>query len=172
MATVRASYYGGAAAEPAGVTAETGIKFNRADDQAGTGAPVPIPQSAGTNFSWIKNLALEVTTGGATAISNRRISMSAAATTGLFLHFKATTYAQPASGNKPTDDATTNGVTPSTFTAMTTSTQVYDAASVSASSTGRNGSIVQVVAGVDNTYTGSPGNNTTLPTIRLTYDEA
>lgn len=169
-ATVRASYFGGAASEPAGVTAESGVKFNREDTQSGT-TPIPIPTATGTNYSWLKNLALEVTATSSTAISNRRISMSGAPSAGLTLHFKAAAYAQPASGNMPAA-AGTNDATPATYTLMTTSTQVYDSASVSTGSAGRNGSMVLIVLGVSNLFTGGAGSATSLPNIIATYDEA
>src|SRR3954464_15517345 len=98
-ATVRASYFGGAGSEPAGVNAETGAKLNRDDTLTGT-TPIPIPTATGTNYSWFKNLALEVTTLAATAISNRKLSLSGAPSAGLTLHFKAAAYTQPTGGNQ------------------------------------------------------------------------
>lgn len=169
-ATVRASYYGASATEPAGVNAETGCKLNREDTQNGT-TPVPIPTATGTNYSWIKQLALEVTATSSTAITNRRVSMSSAPSAGLTLHFKAGAYVQPATGNMPAA-AGTNDATPATYTLMTTSPQVYDAASVSTGSAGRNGSLVQIVMGVSNLFTGGAGSATVVPNAVFTYDEA
>jgi hypothetical protein len=153
--------------------AEGGIKFNREDTATGT-TPVPIPTATGENYSWIKNLVLYVTTLGTTSISNRRISMSTTAATGLFLYWKAVTvasYAQAASGNMPAGVGT-NGTTPATYTLMTTTPAVYDAASVSSGSTGTNGGMAVCVMGVDFTFAGGPGSATALPSLVLTYDEA
>lgn len=178
-ATVRASYFGGAASEPAGVTAESGITFNRADSQTGTSSPIPVPTATGTNFSWIKNLALEVTTAAspATTISNRRIAAASGPATGLALFYKAAAYAQPASGNMPTASGS-NGNTPAGYTALTdyvggaSAASTYDATGASGGTTGRNGAMIQVVLGVDNTYTGGAGTAIALPNLSFVYDEA
>jgi len=153
--------------------AETGAKFSREDSLAGT-TPVPIPTATGTNFSWIKNFVLAVTTLGTTNISNRRISMSGAAASGLQLFWKGVavaSYVQAASGSMPTASGT-NGATPAGYTLMTTSLVVYDSASVSSGSTGPNGMMAVCCLGVDFTFAGGPGSATALPSISLTYDEA
>lgn len=154
--------------------AEGGVKFSRDDSiNAGT-TPVPIPTATGTNYSWIKNLVLAVTTVGTTNMSNRRVSLSATPTTGLTLDFKGVavaSYAQAATGNMPAA-AGTNGAVPATYTGATTSLQVYDATSVATSSTGPNGQMCVMVMGVDNTYVGGAGSAVSLPNVVLTYDEA
>lgn len=160
----------------AGVTAEGGIKFNREDTLVGT-TPIPIPTATGTNFSWIKNLALDVTTAGTTAISNRRIYLASAPATGLNVFYKSVvsgSYAQSASGNLPAAGGA-NGATPAGYTAMATSlggSTAYDASSVSTATQGINGSLAVCVAAVDFSFAGGPGNATALPNILLTYDEA
>ena len=173
MATVQARVFTGAS-EGTGASAEGGVKFNREDTASGT-TPIPKPTATGTNYSWNKNLGLYVTGGGgSTAITNRKVALAAAAATGLTLHFKdgGATYAQATSGNKPTDDGAANGATPTGFTAMTTSYQTWDAASEAATDSDRNGNLVTVVLGVDNTYAGGASTNVTLPDISLQYDEA
>lgn len=153
--------------------AETGAVFNRADSLTST-TPVPIPTATGENYSWLKNFVLAVTTIGTTNISNRRISQSAAAATGLYLYWKAVavaSYAQSAVGNMPAGVGT-NNTTPSTYTLMTTTPAVYDATSVSSGSTGPNGGMCVVVLGCDFLFTGGPGSATALPSLIVTYDEA
>lgn len=153
--------------------AEGGITWDLADSATDTTTPIAVPTTTGTVFSWIKNLVLYVTATGTTTISNRRVSMSGAASTGLALFWEAVTvgsYAQAASGNRPTASGS-NGATPSGFTAMTTTATVYDSASVASSSTGTNGKMAVCVFGVDNTYTGGPGTAIAVPSIILTYDE-
>src|SRR5262245_12048492 len=168
MATLRLDYFGGSASEPTGVSAETGFVFNREDSQSGTTTPVPKPTATGTNYSWKKNLALKVTAATATSISNRTARWGTSPTSGLFGYFKDDpTYSQPASGNKPTDSGT-NGATPATYTALTTTGQSYQATSVSAGSTGRNGDFCVVVAGIDNTYAGAAG-SIALPDLIVGY---
>lgn len=180
-AVTRLDYYNGASpvltgASYAGVTAEGGIKFNRDDTLTGT-TPIPIPTATGTNFSWLKNLALDVTTVGTTNISNRRIYLGSAPASGLNVFYKSVatgSYAQAAVGNLPAAGGT-NGATPSGYTALATSlggSTAYDASSVASSTLGVNGTLAVVVAGVDFSFAGGPGSATALPTLNITYDEA
>jgi hypothetical protein len=180
-AVTRMDYYNGASpvftgASFAGVTAEGGFKFNRDDTLSGV-TPIPIPGATGTNFSWLKNLALDVTTVGTTTISNRRIYAGSAPATGIGLFYKSVvigSYAQAASGNLPAASGS-NGATPAGYTAMATSlggSTAYDASSVASSTLGVNGSLAVIVAGVDNLFVGGPGSATALPTINITFDEA
>jgi hypothetical protein len=121
----------------------------------------------------MKQLALQVTVaGGGTAISNRRIHYATAPATGLGLHFlgNATYVDQTGTPSIPTASGS-NGATPSTYTAMTGSAQVYDSASVT-TNTGKNGNYVRVVLGVDNTYAGGANASAAVPNLVLTYDEA
>lgn len=171
-ATVQAQYFGASATLPAGVTAETGIKFNREDTQTGTTGTIPIPTATGTNYSWYKQLALAVTATSTTSMSNRRVALASNPATGLLIHFKgAATYVQASSGNMPAASGS-NGAVPATYTQVTTSNQVWDNTSVSTGSTGQNGNFVLLVLGVDNTYAGGAGSAISLPNILLTYDEA
>ena len=180
-ATCRLDYYNGSSptftgGSYAGVTAEGGIKFNLDDTLTGA-TPIPIPTATGTNFSWIKNLALDVTTAGTTSISNRRIYLGSSPSTGLNVFYKSVvtgSYAQAASGNKPTDSGS-NGATPAGYTVMATSlggASNYDASSVATSTLGVNGSLAVCVCSVDFTFAGGPGSATALPDIKLTFDEA
>jgi hypothetical protein len=154
--------------------AEGGITFQLADSATATTPPVSVPTATGTNYSWIKNLVLAVTGTGTTNITNRTIAMGSSPTTGLKLHFKdvaVASYAQAASGNRPTASGS-NGATPAGYTAMTTSAQQYDNTSVATSGTGANGDLAVCVAGIDNSYVGGAGSAISLPTINLAYDEA
>lgn len=180
-ATVRASYFGASGTEPAGSTAETGIVFSRSDAKApsaGT-SPIPKPTATGTAFSWIMQLALEVTATGTTSITNRKIAASGAFTSGLNVFFGVQgTYRQPASGNKPSDSGS-NGATPATagagapasYAAVTTTPATVDNASVATSGAGRNGGFAECVFAVDNTYAGGAG-AISLGNLLFTYDEA
>jgi hypothetical protein len=170
-ATLRISYFGANASEPAGASASGGFKFNTEDTQSGTAA-VSRPLSTGTNFSWIKQLATEVTATAATAISNRKAYLSGAPTTGLLLHFKqAASYVQAASGNQPSASGS-NGATPAGYTALSTTPQTYDSGSDAASGAGRSGDFCVLVAGVSNNYAGGAGNAIALPDFKIDYDEA
>lgn len=154
--------------------AEGGASFNLADSLTDTTTPVAIPSSPGTNFSWIKNFSLAVTGTGTTHITNRRISLSGSTASGIQLFWKdvaVASYAQAASGNKPSNSGS-NGATPAGYTLMTTSPAQWDNTSVATSGSGPNGDMVVVVAGVDNTYAGGAGASTSLPSLTINYDEA
>lgn len=153
--------------------AEGGCTFNLADSITST-TPISIPTTTGTNFSWIKNLAIAVTGTGTTNMSNRTVKMGSSPSTGLNLWWKdvaQASYAQAASGNRPASSGS-NGATPTGYTSMTTSTQQWDNTSHATSATGPNGDMVVVVLGVDNSYTGGAGSAVSLPNIVLSYDEA
>ena len=154
--------------------AEGGVTFNLADNITDTTTPISVPTSIGTVFSWIKNLAIAVTSTGTTNMTNRTVKMSGSPSTGLALFFKdvaQASYAQAASGNRPASSGS-NGATPAGYTAMTTSAQQWDNTSHSTGSTGPNGDMCVVVMGVDATYTGGAGTAISLPNILLSYDEA
>lgn len=181
-ATVRADYYGGSAGEPAGVSAETGIVYSLSDAQApasGT-APISKPAGAGTAFSYIMLLALNVTASAATSLFNRTIAFGSVVTSGSTVFFAdQPTYRQPSGGNHPAPDGSDGPATPSpagggapgSYAEITTTPQGWDASSVSAGVTGRNGDFVELVFGVDSTYAGGSGRET-LPDHSLAYDEA
>jgi hypothetical protein len=178
-ATVRMSYWSGAS--PTSASAETGIVFSRSEAQApaaGT-APIPIPTSTGTNYSWIMQLGLEVTSTGTTSINNRTIKYASSETAHTRVWFAdQATYRRAVSGNKPTDSGTGSVATPTpagsgapgSYTALTTSAQVWDNTTVATSSAALNGDYVELVFGVDNSYT-SGGGQVTLPNLTITYDE-
>jgi hypothetical protein len=154
-------------------TAESGLKWNREDTLAGT-TPVPIPGATGTNYSWLKSLALYVTVVGTTSMSNRRIQMSGAPATGLTFSWKAVavaSYVQSAVGNLIAASGTNDAV-PSTYTAMTTSPVQYDNTGVATTSTGPSGSMAVCVAGLSNLYVSGAGNANAAPSLIFTYDEA
>lgn len=180
-ATIRVSYYGASAGEPAGSTAETGITFSRSDAKvpaAGT-APTPIPTATGTNYSWIMLLAFEVTATDTTSINNRTVRYATSVTAGLALFFGNTsTYRQPASGNKPADSGSAGPATPTpaganapgSYTGLTTSAQQWDNTTTATSSTGRKGNFCELVFGADNSYAGG-GGQAALPNLTMAYDE-
>lgn len=180
-ATIRVSYFGASASEPAGATAETGITFSQSDAQvpaAGT-SPIPIPTATGTNYSWIMLLAFEVTATSTTSINNRTVKLATSITSGLALFFGNTsTYRRPASGNKPADSGSAGPATPTptgtsapgSYTALTTSAQQWDNTTTATSSTGRKGNFCELVFGVDNSYAGG-GGQASLPNLTFTYDE-
>lgn len=172
-ATVRASIYIGAAEPSTGTSAETGLKFNREDTQSGT-TPIAIPTAAGTAYSWIKHLALDVTATGDTSITNRTVARSSAPPAGILIHFKSTdVYAQASSATRPADSAVGDDQTPAGYTALTTTPQAYHANSVGTSS-GRNGQFCETIIGVSSTatYVSGAGSAIAIPNLYLGYDES
>lgn len=162
------------ATEGTGASAESGIKFNKEDTASGT-TPISKPSATGTNYSWYKNLALYCTSGGgATALTNRKIRIATAASTGITLHFKdgTGTYTQAGSGNAPADNASVDDATPAGYTLMSTSMQTWDSGSASAVNTTRNSNFVKVICGIASTYAGGAGSAIALPNLELQYDEA
>lgn len=172
-ATIRMSYYGGNASEPAGVTAESGFKMNKADSISGT-TPVSKPTATGTNFTYVKQLALEVTGTGSTTIGTLQVKMGSSPSTGLGLHFLGSaTYLDQTGGTGAGSDSGSNGASPSGYSAMTTSYQTYDATTgISTGSTGRKGTFCRVVCGVDNLYVGGAGTAISLPDVLIQYTES
>lgn len=171
-ATIRISYYGGNASEPAGATAESGFKFNRADSLSGT-TPVVKPSATGTAFSFVKQLALEVTGTSATTIGTLRVKLGSSLTSGLTVGFLGhATYLDQTGGTGAGSDSGSNGAVPSGYTAATTSYQTYDSATgISVNSTGRKGNFCRLVAGVDNSYAGGAGSVTAMPDVSIEYTE-
>lgn len=172
-ATVRASIWTGSS--PTAANAESGIKFNRSESQTDTTTPVPKPTSAnGTNYSWPKVLALEITgADAATTLSNRRIHRASSPAAGITMWYKDDndTY------NRPTtvaaaDNASADDATPAGYSAMPSSATQFDAGADSAGATGRSGDYVSVAVGISTLYTGGGSTNVTLPNIVLTYDES
>lgn len=172
-ATIRMSYYGANASEPAGVTAESGFKFNKADSISGT-TPISKPTATGTAFSYVKQLALEVTGTGTTTIGTLQVKMGSSPSTGLGLHFLGNaTYLDQTGGTGAGSDSGSNGASPSGYSAMTTSYQTYDATTgISTGSTGRKGTFCRTVCGVDNNYAGGAGTGISLPDISIQYTES
>lgn len=147
----------------------TAPKFGT-DDAVQSSTPVQIPTTTGTNYSAFKNLYLNVTVAGATSITNRQIKLASALASGLAAFWKANTgsYVQ---GSAPTSSGSNGPATPSGYTLMSTAYAQWDNTSVSTGSTGKNGGYVQVLIGVDSTYTGGGGAHS-LSSISLQYDEA
>jgi hypothetical protein len=142
---------------------------------------VPIPTSAGVNFSYLKALNLAVTSTSTTTISNRTIRLSAGLSAGLGLHWKAVTQAnygsqidQTSATKAPADTTGTNNAAtaPSGYAATTTSAVQWDNTSQSTAATGIGTvSLVATLLAVDNSYGGGPG-SAALGNIILGYDEA
>jgi hypothetical protein len=158
------------------------FKFGR-DDSVTSTSPLPIPTTTGTHFSYLKYLGLyTVSSGGATSISNRKVSLASALATGLAVWWYATAaYVQNAGatgttvGDYPADSGS-SGATPAspgafTYAALTTTPAAYDSSTVLTANTALNGKYVVFVLAVADTYAGG-GGPATLPNVIYTYDEA
>lgn len=178
-ATVRIAYASGAG--PALANGESGVVLSRTEAQAPASgvAPVPIPNSPGTNYSWPMVIVLEVTATSTTTISNRQIYGNGAGAANTRLWWGAlAAYRQAAVGLKPPDVGTqplttptpTGAGAPASYAQVTTTPTLYDNTGVSTGSTGANGAFVELVAGVDSNYTGGSG-RPSLGTLSISYDE-
>lgn len=153
-------------------SAEGGVTFGR-DDSVTSTTPIPKPTSTGTAYSYYKTLHLQVTGGGgSTSISDRQIKWGSSPSTGLYGFFKdgGTSYTQ-ATGNLASDSGT-QGATPATWTALTTSPQTWHAGSVAATNSTRNGDYVLTGVGIGDNYAGGAGSAIALPDLVLSYTEA
>lgn len=152
-AVVEFDFVGGAGTIGTGVSAEGGFKFSRIDDLSGT-TPIPIPTSAGTNYSFYKPMALKVTTisSPVTTINNFTIRITSGSNpAGITMFFKGVaqgSYAQAAVGTQVAPNGTTNDATPATYTLMTNSAQQWDATGASSGTTGLKGLMVYLLLGV------------------------
>lgn len=153
-------------------SAEGGFTFGR-DDNVTSTATIPKPIATGTAYSWQKSLLLMVTSGGGTtSITDRQIKLGSAAATGLYPFFKdgGGTYAQATA--VVAADSGTQGATPATWTALTTTAQTWHAASVAATNSTRNGNFVLVGLGVGDNYAGGASSAAAVPDLVLSYTEA
>lgn len=179
-ATVQGQFFGASATLPAGVNAESGVTWNREDTQTGT-TPIPIPVSAAVNFSYLKVVQVAVTATSTTTINNRTVRGSSALATGLGWHWKtdtqanwATTFNQQSGSKASGDTVGSNNATvaPSGYTAITTSSVLYDNTSQATSSTGIGSALLLgVEVAVDASYAGGAG-TASLGNLILAYDEA
>lgn len=165
----------GATESTARASAESGIKFNRADSQSGT-TPIPIPTATGTNYSWYKSMYLycNSATGAGTSISAKNVRLNGAPATGLAVVYDnvGDTYTQAAAVLAADASGGSPPATPAGYTAMTTSDVEYDAAADTSANNTRMGDILQVGLAVGSNYAGGGGSAQTVPSIIFTYTEA
>jgi len=174
-ASMKAYLSTGAAEGTARASAETGIKFNRADSQSGT-TPIPIPTATGTNYSYYKSMYLycDSGTGAGTSISDKKLSLSGAPDTGLAVVYKTVvdTYTQAAAVLASDASGGSPPATPATYTAATTTPTTYDAASDTSTNATRAGDIIQVGLAVGSNYAGGGGSAQAVPSLIFTYTES
>src|SRR5438477_166778 len=110
--------------------------------------------------------------GGSTSFTTRQIKFGSAPATGLYGFFKdgGTSYAQAAAVLAA--DSGTQGATPATWTALTTSPQTWDAASAAAVNSTRNGDFVLVGVGLGDQYAAGAGSANACPDLILSYTES
>ena len=178
-ATIEADYYNGVG--PTRASAEAGFKFNREDTISGT-TPIPIPTATGTNFSYHKAFALYCSAGGgSTSLLNRKIYTNGApsdANAKLWWTLFATdTYSQAtavASADSGADNSTpATGTYGQAWAAVPTTSgtaTTWDAATVAATNTTKNGKYLVVCCGVASIFAAGAG-SFALPDFKFQYDE-
>lgn len=180
MAATTAIYrYTGAGGTGASVAA--GLKLTRDDSNTGTTAvPIPPAGTPATNFSFPAVVALYVTTGTGSTISNKRVYQSGSNPSGFQLFHNdeattpatSTTYTQQNAAVAAT--STTVATPPTGYVAMTTSTAgtVFDStsATIANAASGIASKYMYVVMGADDTATTT--GNVTLASVNVVYDES
>jgi hypothetical protein len=183
-ATVLIEWFGNSPTEPTGQSVEgspPGLKFTRDQTPGGGTPPTPIPiPTAGTPgatvFSFPKQLALVVTTGGGTtSLLNRRVSAASTPSVPPGIGLWARGNPTYANDTVPldSDNTTANGATPSGYFPIPIAPAAplaYDNSLVACTTGARNGWFCVVGIGVSLNYTLGAG-NLSLPAIQITYDE-
>lgn len=152
----------------------TTAKFNRVDTLTGTTA-IPTPTSTGTNFSYIKTFAIDITATGSLSMTNVKIEkVTSEATTGTKLwHYTGHASYTQATG-APTATGDNNSTAPTFNGASATAMPALGAGSTYAagafSTTGRQGNMVEVGLGVDATNV-TAGSAVSVPSLRFTWTE-
>lgn len=169
----------GAGPSWADVGATTAI-WNRVDSLTGT-TVIPTPTATGTNFSYVKSFAINVTATGSLTMTDARFGKVAAeATTGTKLWHRSdhaegsyiqATAAPTATGDNNTTAPAMNG----TNAAVTAVPLISGPPSVYSagphSTTGRKGNLIEVALGVDATNT-TAGAAVATPTLRWQWTES
>lgn len=178
-ATTNINRYTGAGGTGASVAA--GLKLTRDDSNTGTTAvPIPPTGTPATNFSFPAVIALYVSSGTGSTISNKRVYQSGGNPTGyqLFHNDEATTPATSTTYTQQnaavTSTTTTIATPPAGYAVMTTSTTgtVFDSTgtTIANAASGIASKYMYVAMGTDNTATTT--GNITLASINIVYDEA
>lgn len=177
-ATTNINRYTGAGG--AGASVAAGLKLTRDDSNTGTTAvPIPPTGTPATNFSFPAVIALYVSSGTGSTLSNKRVYQSGGNPTGfqLFHNSDATTPATSATYTQQNaavaSTSTAISTPPAGYVAMTTSTSgtVFDAtgATIANAGSGIASKYMYVVMGADQTATTT--GNVTLASINVLYDE-
>lgn len=152
--------------------------WNREDDIDDTDQPIPTPVATGTNFSFIKSFAINITTVAGLVMTGVKFGKVAAeTTTGTKLwevknralaSYVQATAAPTSTGDNNVTGPTLNGAASAAVT-LIGSAAVYAAGPYN--TTGRQGTIVELALGVDATNT-TAGTAVATPTLRWSWTEA
>lgn len=170
----------GAGPSWADIGATTAV-WNRVDTLTGTTA-IPTPTTTGTNFSYVKSMAINITATGALTMTDAKIGKVAAETTTGTKLWHRTDHAEAAYVQATVAPAATadNNVTAPVIPAGGNNTSVtaiplIGSASVYAAgpynTTGRKGNLVEIALGVDATNT-TAGPTVATPTLRWQWTES
>lgn len=191
-ATANIEYFNGATLTASNDVENGGTKlrYNKSDDITTTTTPISVPQSAGTNYSFVKYLGVYVTVAASTTLSNLSIALIAALTTGFGLFYSAIasgSYVQAGTStaimtDNATTDVTASGTPPSIVgvggTRLSTTPSTYDATGGSANVTNQLvGKLAATALGVGNSYAGGGGavfigSSSPNSGVVVAYDEA
>lgn len=157
----------------------TTAAWNRIDTLTGT-TVVPTPTATGTNFSWVKSFAINITATGSLTMTDAKFGKVAAeTTTGTKLWHRSDhaegAYTQATAAPGATGDNNTTAPAMNGTNAAVTAVPLIGSASVYSagphSTTGRKGNLIEVSLGVDATNT-TAGAAVATPTLRWSWTES
>jgi hypothetical protein len=156
--------------------AVTNVVWSREDTATGT-TRIPTPASTGTNFSYIKSMQINITTTNSLSMTAVMIGKVAAeTTTGTKLWrvtshaaYSQATVAPTATGDNNVTAPTMNAASGVALELITAPPTAYAAGPYT--TTGRQGNMVEICAGVDSTNT-TAGTAVGMPTLRWSWTES
>lgn len=156
----------------------TAVKWSRVDDASGT-TVIPTPTSTGTNFSFIKSFAIDITATGSLSMTDVLVGKVAAETTTGTKLWHVTSHAEgsyvqataapTATGDNNTTAPTMNGASGTALGLISAPPSAYSTGPHT--TTGRKGNLVEVCLGIDATNT-TAGSAVATPTLRWSWTES
>lgn len=166
-------------ATPTWAAVSVTAKWNRLDDIDDTANPIPTPVATGTNFSFVKSFAIDITvTDGLTMTGVKFGKVANETTSGTKLWYTSehaigsyveATAAPTATGDNNVTAPNINSGSSEAAVPLISGASEYSAGPHS--TTGRKGNLIEVVLGVDATNTDA-GIDVATPTLRWQWTES
>lgn len=155
----------------------TTIKWNTLDDLTDTAHPIATPTSTGTNFSFIKTFAIDITTTNSltmTGVKFGKVANETTTGTKLWNTTEHSGYTQATAAPTATGDNNVTAPAINSGSSIAAVPLISGATQYSAgphTTTGRKGNMVEVTLGVDSTNT-TAGTAVATPTLRWSWTES